>query len=108
MAATISVIVPVYNAGSHLRHCLESIQRQTHAVLEIIVVDDGSTDDSSAIIESFTIHDPRFIVVRQDNAGVSSARNAGLTLATGDYVSFIDADDWLEPTTRPAATSWIV
>ncbi|MEI2671597.1 MAG: glycosyltransferase [Marmoricola sp.] len=99
MAATISVIVPVYNAGSHLRHCLESIQRQTHAVLEIIVVDDGSTDDSSAIIESFTIHDPRFIVVRQDNAGVSSARNAGLTLATGDYVSFIDADDWLEPTT---------
>ncbi|MFN8108079.1 MAG: glycosyltransferase [Nocardioidaceae bacterium] len=98
MSATISVIVPVYNAGSHLHHCLESIQGQTHAALEIIVVDDGSTDDSSEIIESFTIHDPRFTAVRQDNAGVSSARNAGLTLATGDYVSFVDADDWLEPT----------
>jgi len=98
MVATVSVIVPVYNAGSHLRPCLDSIQGQTHAALEIIVVDDGSTDDSSEIIESFAIHDPRFAVVSQDNAGVSSARNAGLTLATGDYVSFIDADDWLEPT----------
>ena len=99
MDATVSVIVPVYNAGPHLRHCLDSIQGQTHTDLEIIVVDDGSTDDSGAIIESFTSHDPRFTAVSQDNAGVSSARNAGLTLATGDYVSFIDADDWLEPTT---------
>lgn len=96
-APTISVIIPVYNSEAHVSTCLESVLRQTHEKLEILVVDDGSTDGSAAICQRYAAEDPRIRVVQQSNSGVSSARNRGLELSTGEYVSFVDADDWLEP-----------
>jgi len=97
MSATVSVVVPVYNAEAHLTKCLESLSEQTHQDLEIILVNDGSTDRSLQLMEKLAEIDERIRVVTQQNAGVSRARNVGLDAATGDYVSFVDADDWLEP-----------
>ena len=97
MAEIISVIVPIFNAEQHLERCLGSIMGQTYPHLEIIVVDDGSTDHSGGIIRKFAERDNRIRPIFQSNAGVSAARNAGLDAATGVFVSFIDADDWLEP-----------
>lgn len=97
MSELISVIVPVHNAAGHLNKCLQSILAQTYPHLEVIVVDDGSTDASPAVIQSFASTDGRFRPITQPNSGVSAARNAGIELATGNYLSFIDADDWLEP-----------
>lgn len=99
MRETISVIVPVYNAVEHLERCLDSLVAQTYSDLEIILVDDGSTDGSSQLMEKFAHRDDRIRVLGQPNAGVSRARNVGLTSAKGAYVSFVDADDWLEPET---------
>lgn len=95
----VSVIIPVYNAERHLSKCIGSITGQTHSQLDVIVIDDGSTDRSSDIAQAFADRDPRVRYLRQPNAGVSAARNAGLEIARGDYVSFVDADDWLEPDT---------
>ena len=93
----VSIIVPVYNAQKGLSRCLESICSQTYQELEIIVLNDGSTDDSLAICEQFRAKDPRIVVVDKENEGVSRTRNAGLTLAQGDYIQFVDSDDALDP-----------
>lgn len=93
----ISVIVPVYNTGNYVRKCLASIVGQTYKDLEIILVDDGSSDGSGLILDQFAQSDSRISVIHKNNGGVSSARNAGLKKATGEYVSFIDSDDYLDP-----------
>lgn len=93
----ISVIVPVYNVESYLEQCLNSILTQLYTDLEIILVNDGSTDQSASICEEFATKDSRIKVFHQTNAGVSSARNTGILEATGDYITFVDSDDWLEP-----------
>lgn len=92
----ISVIVPVYNVESYLERCIESILNQTYRNLEIILINDGSTDGSKEICDKYRRKDSRVIVVNQDNKGVSSARNLGLELAKGDYIAFVDSDDYLE------------
>ena len=92
----ISIIVPVYNTAQYLRKCVESLTHQTYSELEIILVNDGSTDDSLKIMRQLQDEDGRVIVVDNEHGGVSKARNLGLEKATGTYVSFIDSDDWLE------------
>lgn len=91
----ISIIIPVYNAEKYLRQCLESIQQQTYPDWEAILVDDGSSDGSAAICDEYAQKDGRFRVVHQQNGGVSRARNKGLQLAKGGWVTFVDADDRL-------------
>ena len=93
----VSIIVPVYNAQKGLSRCLESICSQTYQELEIIVLNDGSTDDSLAICEQFRAKDPRLVVVDKENEGVSRTRNAGLALAQGDYIQFADSDELQNP-----------
>jgi len=97
MSDKISVIVPVYNVEPYVGKCLDSILAQTHRNLEVICVDDGSTDESGRICEEFAEKDDRVAVLHKENGGPTSARNAGLKIFTGDYVSFIDSDDWVEP-----------
>lgn len=92
----ISVIVPVYNTEAYLPRCLESILGQTCRDLQVICVNDGSTDGSGAILEDFRRRDNRVEVVCRRNSGLSASRNAGLELARGEYVMFVDADDWLD------------
>lgn len=93
----VSVIVPVYNVEKYLPRCLDSLVGQTYGNLEILTVDDGSTDGSRAICESYAARDRRVKVIHKANGGVSSARNAGLDAATGDYIGFVDSDDFVEP-----------
>ena len=92
----ISVIVPIYNTQNELAKCLKSIACQTYRELEIICVDDGSTDESGEIAEEFAKSDSRFRVVHKENGGESSARNMGLKMAVGEYVAFCDCDDWID------------
>ena len=92
---TVSVIVPVYNVKRYLPRCIESILRQSHTELEIILVDDGSTDGSGAVCDRYAARDERIKVVHKRNEGVSAARNTGLELSTGQYIAFVDSDDWL-------------
>lgn len=93
----ISVIVPVYKAEKHLERCVRSILAQSHKQLEVILVDDGSPDDSGALCDGFAKEDARVRVIHKENAGVSMARNDGIQAARGDFLAFVDADDWLEP-----------
>lgn len=93
---TISVVVPVYNTAKYLTDCLQSIAEQTYRDLEVLCVNDGSTDDSLQILRDFAAEDQRFRVIDQPNAGVSAARNAGLRAASGEYLAFVDGDDMLE------------
>lgn len=93
----ISVIVPVYNCAPYLNRCVDSILRQTFHNIELLLIDDGSTDSSGAICDEYAAKDPRVRVIHQANAGVSAARNAGLDAATGAYAGFVDADDWVDP-----------
>lgn len=93
----VSIIVPVYNAQKGLSRCLESICGQTYSELQIILLNDGSTDGSLAICEQFRAKDARIMVVDKENEGVSRTRNAGLALAQGDYIQFADSDDLLDP-----------
>jgi glycosyltransferase involved in cell wall biosynthesis len=94
----VSIIVPVYNASTYLPRCLESLINQTYGELEIIVVNDGSTDDSQKICDDYAKKDKRIVSIVQKNKGVSSARNVGIDIATGKYLQFVDADDYVEPT----------
>lgn len=94
----VSVVVPVYNVENYLRQCLDSILAQTLTDIEIICVDDGSSDSSLQILEEYAKKDPRVIVRPQKNAGAGAARNNGLSVARGKYVSFLDSDDFFEPT----------
>ena len=91
-----SIIVPVYNVEEYLEDCLNSIINQTYKNLEIILIDDGSTDNSGKICDIYAKFDNRIIVVHKENGGVSSARNYGLKLANGDYIVWIDSDDYIE------------
>ena len=93
----VSIIVPVYNAGRYLGPCLESIRGQTCPDIEVLLVDDGSTDGSGALCAALAKADPRFRYIRQDNAGVSAARNRGIALSGGKYLQFVDSDDQLLP-----------
>ncbi len=93
----ITVIIPVYNKSEYLRTCLDSVLAQSHEELEILLVDDGSTDDSPAICEEYAKKDARVRVIRKENGGASSARNLGIVEAKGDFIGFVDADDWIEP-----------
>ncbi len=89
----VSVIIPVYNVEEFLRECLDSVINQTYKNLEIILIDDGSTDGSGVICDEYEKKDKRIKVAHQENKGVSKARNAGYRLAGGDYVIFLDSDD---------------
>ncbi len=93
----ISVIIPVYNAAATVERCVRSLTEQTYPYLELVLIDDGSTDQSLAICQAFAQQDNRIRVYTQENAGVSAARNSGLDKVTGDYVAFTDADDFWEP-----------
>ena len=93
----VSIIVPVYNVAPYLREALDSIVNQTYKDLEILIIDDGSTDGSSAICEEYASSEPRIRLIHQSNKGLSGARNTGLEHATGDYVAFIDSDDSVSP-----------
>ena len=92
----ISVIVPVYNVQDYLPRCIDSILSQSYKDIEIILVDDGSPDDCGRICDEYSQKDSRIVVVHKVNGGLSSARNAGLDIAKGEYISFVDSDDWLD------------
>ena len=93
---TISVIVPIYNAEAYLARCIESVIHQSYHALQIILVNDGSTDQSQAIAEQYAAEDSRILVLSQSNKGQSAARNLGLQYATGEFISFVDADDYVD------------
>lgn len=107
MEQLVSIIVPVYNTGEYLAHCLESLIAQTHQNIEIILVDDGSTDGSSDVCDEFADRDSRIRVIHQKNAGVSSARNAGLKAASGAFLTFVDSDDLLVPIALETAMRYL-
>lgn len=93
----VSIIVPVYNVQNSVARCLESICAQTWKNIEIILVNDGSRDESFSVCEQFREKDPRIVLVDKSNSGVSDTRNCGMTLASGKYVQFVDSDDYIEP-----------
>lgn len=95
----ISVIIPVCNGEKFLNRCLDSLINQTYRNFEIIIIDDGSTDKTREIIQEYINSDSRIIVITKKNSGVSDSRNLGIAKATGDYITFVDADDWLEKNT---------
>ena len=91
----VTVVVPIYNTEKYLRRCLDSIINQSYSNLEIILIDDGSIDNSSKICYEYSINDHRIKIIRQKNAGVSVARNVGIRNATGQYITFVDSDDYI-------------
>ena len=97
MKKRVSVIIPVYNVEKFILKTVESVMNQDYKDVEIILVNDGSPDNSAQIIDELAKRDSRIICIHKENGGVSSARNAGLKIATGEYVTFIDGDDWVEP-----------
>ncbi|WP_346355416.1 glycosyltransferase family 2 protein [Azotosporobacter soli] len=97
MNPDISVIVPIYKVEAHVRKCIESILAQSFTNIEIILVDDGSPDNSGDICDEYARKDPRVRVIHKENRGVSSARNVGVDMACGRYIGFVDGDDWVEP-----------
>lgn len=92
----ISVIIPIYKVEPYLRKCLDSVVNQTYKNLEIILIDDGSPDNCGKICDEYAERDERIIVIHKENGGLSAARNDGLKLATGQWISFVDPDDWCE------------
>ncbi|MBR5160328.1 MAG: glycosyltransferase family 2 protein, partial [Thermoguttaceae bacterium] len=95
----ISVIIPVYNVEPYLRECLDSVVNQTFRDIEIICVNDGSTDGSPAILEEYAAKDSRIIIIHQQNGGLSAARNSGMNAAKGDFILFVDSDDYIKQNT---------
>lgn len=93
----ISIIIPVYNVEKYLSHCLDSILAQTYSDFEAICINDGSTDNSLKILHQYLKKDTRFNVINQENMGLSCARNAGLSIAQGEFIAFIDSDDFVDP-----------
>lgn len=93
----LSIVIPIYNVSSYLRGCLDSAYHQVEDNWEIILVDDGSTDESRNICEEYKLKYPQTIVVHKENGGLSDARNAGIKIAKGEYIYFLDSDDWLAP-----------
>lgn len=98
MPPKISIIIPVYKVEKYLRRCLDSVCGQTITDIEIILVDDGSPDSCGSICDEYALRDPRIKVIHKENAGVSAARNSGLEIATGDYIGFVDSDDYVSTT----------
>lgn len=98
MQPLISIIIPIYNVEPYLDRCINSILVQTYTNIEIILVDDGSSDNSSKICEDFANKDERIVVIHKKNGGQAEARNLGIDVCKGDYISFVDSDDWVEPT----------
>ena len=96
MEPTVSVIIPVFQVEKYLEKCLDSVVNQTYTNLEIILVDDGSPDNCPAICDAWKSWDPRIVVIHQKNGGLSVARNEGMKLATGEFIGFVDSDDWIE------------
>ena len=96
MKELISIIVPIYNVEKYIHKCIESIINQTYKNLEIILVDDGSPDNCGNICEEYAKNDSRIKVIHKENNGLSSARNAGLEICKGDYIGFVDSDDYIE------------
>ncbi len=96
MKNKISVIIPVYKSEPYLNKCLDSVVNQTYANLEIICVDDGSPDNSIVILQDYAGRDKRIKIIRQENMGLSDARNNGFAVATGEWVHYLDSDDWLD------------
>jgi len=92
----ISIIVPIYNIAEYASECIQSLINQTYKNIEIILVDDGSTDHSPVICDEFAEQDERIKVIHKRNGGLSDARNAGLDVATGEYIGFVDGDDWVD------------
>lgn len=99
MLPLISIIIPIYNAEKDLPKCIESCCNQTHSKLEIILVNDGSSDNCSSICHDYASKDSRIIVIDKENSGVSDTRNTGIKSASGEFIMFVDADDWIEPET---------
>lgn len=97
MNRMISVIIPVYNVAAYLPQCLDSVLSQSYSNLQVILIDDGSTDSSGAICDEYAERDSRIVVIHQKNGGAAAAKNAGLRAATGKYLSFVDSDDYLSP-----------
>lgn len=96
MNKLVTIIIPVYKVEKYLDDCLISIVNQTYKNLEIILVDDGSPDSCPSLCEQWAENDARIKVIHKKNGGLSSARNAGLKIATGDFIGFVDSDDWVE------------
>ena len=93
---TISIIVPVYNVEEYIHKCINSILAQTYKDFELILINDGSPDNSGIICDEYARADSRIKVIHQQNSGLSAARNAGLAVAKGDYIGFVDSDDWID------------
>ena len=96
MAELISVIIPCYNSERHIRKCLDSVLSQTYRNLEIVMIDDGSTDNTAQILRQYAQMDKRIVFLQQPNAGAGAASNLGIDLARGELISFVDHDDWLD------------
>ncbi|MBS5190333.1 MAG: glycosyltransferase family 2 protein [Lachnospiraceae bacterium] len=92
----VSIIIPIYKTEKYLRRCIESVLEQTYKKIEVILVNDGSPDNSLNICEEYEKKDSRVHIVNKKNGGLSSARNAGILVATGDYITFLDSDDYLK------------
>ena len=103
MHPKISVIIPIYNVEKYLRRCLDSIKNQTFKDWQAICVDDGTPDNSGKIAEEYAASDKRFVVVHKENGGLSDARNVGMKYVTGDYVMYLDSDDFIHPQTMEIA-----
>lgn len=96
MKNTVSIIIPIYNIQEYIKPCLESVLGQTHNDIEVILINDGSSDDSGSICDSYANQDDRVRVIHQNNLGVSAARNKGLAATTGEYIMFVDGDDMID------------
>lgn len=101
-----SIVVPAYNVAPYLPRCVESLLRQTERSLQVIIVDDGSTDETPKLADEYASNDSRVQVIHQPNGGLSAARNMGLAAASGEFICFIDSDDWVEPTMIESMIAW--
>ena len=99
----ISIIIPIYDVERFLDRCIQSVLKQTYTNIEIILVDDGSHDNCPQMCDKYALNDKRIKVIHKKNGGLSSARNAGLKIATGEWIGFVDSDDWIEPNTYEEA-----
>ena len=104
----LSVIVPIFNVEKYLPQCVESILNQTYNKLEIILVDDGSTDSCGAMCNDYAKRDKRVKVLHKNNGGLVSARKAGIEIAQGNYITYVDGDDWLSPNTYEVLMRYIL
>ena len=98
MSELVSLVVPIYNVESYLRMCLDSIEQQTYSNIEVLLINDGSPDSSGEICQEYVTRDSRFRYFEKENGGLSDARNYGIDCSKGKFLTFIDSDDWIEPT----------